>query len=70
MLSLNPPAKAILKQGNINVAAVAKIGKGTVFAVGDPWFYNEYLDGRKLPADYQNYTAAEGLVRWALGQAK
>ena len=69
-LNLNAPANAVLKQGDINVAAVAKVGKGTVFAVGDPWFYNEYLDGRKIPADYQNYTAAEGLVRWALGQAK
>ena len=69
-LNLNAPANAVLKQGNINVAAVAKVGKGAVFAVGDPWFYNEYLDGKKLPADYQNYTAAEGLVRWALGQAK
>ena len=69
-LNLNAPANAVLKQGNITVAAIAKVGKGAVFAVGDPWFYNEYLDGRKLPADYQNYTAAEGLVRWALGQAK
>jgi unsaturated rhamnogalacturonyl hydrolase len=69
-LNLNAPANAVLKQGDINVAAIAKVGKGTVFAVGDPWFYNEYLDGRKLPADYQNYAAAEGLVRWALGQAK
>jgi unsaturated rhamnogalacturonyl hydrolase len=69
-LNLNAPANAVLKQGNINVAAVAKVGKGAVFAVGDPWFYNEYLDGRKIPADFQNYAAAEGLVRWALGQAK
>ncbi|MGN6267975.1 MAG: glycoside hydrolase family 88 protein [Ginsengibacter sp.] len=69
-LNLNVPANAVLKQGNINVAAVAKVGKGAVFAVGDPWFYNEYLDGRKIPADYQNFSAAEGLVRWALRQAK
>lgn len=69
-LSLNSPAKAVLKQGNVNVAAVAKIGKGTVFAVGDPWFYNEYTDGRKLPPDYQNYQAAEDLVKWAIEQTK
>ena len=69
-LSLTPPAKVVLKQGNINVAAIAKIGKGTVFAVGDPWFYNEYTDGRKLPPDYQNYQAAEDLVKWAIGQTK
>ena len=69
-LSVNPPAKTILKEGNINVAAIAKIGKGTVFAVGDPWFYNEYTDGKKLPLDFQNYQAAEDLVKWAIGQSK
>jgi unsaturated rhamnogalacturonyl hydrolase len=69
-LSLNSPAKPVLKQGEVNVAAVAKIGKGTVFTVGDPWFYNEYTDGRKLPAGYQNYQAAEDLVKWAIEQTK
>jgi len=39
-----------------------------VFAVGDPWFYNEYVDGRKLPSEYQNYQAATDLVEWAIKQ--
>ena len=69
-LSLISPAVPVLKQGNLNVAAVAKIGKGTVFAVGDPWFYNEYTDGRKIPPDFQNYEAAEDLVKWAIKQTK
>ena len=69
-LSVNPPAITVLKEGNTNVAAVAKIGKGTVFAVGDPWFYNEYTDGRKIPPDFQNYQAAEDLVKWAIEQQK
>jgi unsaturated rhamnogalacturonyl hydrolase len=69
-LSLKRPAYPVLKQGNTNVVAVAKIGKGTVFAVGDPWFYNEYTDGRKLPPDFQNYQAAEQLVKWAIAQTK
>ncbi|HEY5369371.1 MAG TPA: DUF4350 domain-containing protein [Hanamia sp.] len=69
-LSLKRPAYPVLKEGNNNVAAVAKIGKGTVFAVGDPWFYNEYTDGRKLPPDFQNYQAAEDLVKWAIQQTK
>ncbi len=43
-----------------------KEGKGTVFAVGDPWLYNEYVDGRKLPAEYENFKAANDLVKWAL----
>ena len=41
--------------------AVAKHGKGTVFAVGEPWLYNEYTDGRKLPADFDNFKAAHDL---------
>jgi unsaturated rhamnogalacturonyl hydrolase len=49
--------------------AIARVGKGTVFAVGDPWFYNEYTDGRKLPADYENYNAARDWVQWLLLQA-
>jgi TonB-dependent SusC/RagA subfamily outer membrane receptor len=69
-LSLNSPAVPVLRQGNLNVAAVAKMGKGTVFAVGDPWFYNEYTDGRKIPPDFQNYPAAEDLVKWAIRQTK
>ena len=50
--------------------AVAKYGKGTVFVIGDPWLYNEYTDGRKLPVDFDNYEAANDLVKWLLTQAK
>jgi len=49
--------------------AVARVGKGAVFAVGDPWFYNEYTDGRKLPADFDNYNAARDLAQWLLAGA-
>ena len=49
-LQLKPPAQAVFTEGGDNLMAVAKFGKGTVFAVGDPWLYNEYTDGRKLPA--------------------
>lgn len=69
-LAVQSPASAVLKQGNANVVAVASIGKGTVFAVGDPWFYNEYEDGRKIPMDFENYKASEDLVRWVLVQMK
>jgi unsaturated rhamnogalacturonyl hydrolase len=62
------PAMIALKNINDNVIAVAKYGKGTVFAVGDPWFYNEYLDGRKLPKEFENYQAAEDLVKWCIEQ--
>jgi len=61
-----PPASIVLKNGNDNVIAVSKYGKGTVLAVGDPWFYNEYADGRKLPTEYENYAAATDLVKWLI----
>jgi unsaturated rhamnogalacturonyl hydrolase len=68
-LNVKDPAKAEYKNkaGDI-VTAVAKIGKGAVFAVGDPWFYNEYVDGKKLPAEFENYTAATDLAKWLLQQ--
>ena len=67
-LKLTDPAKAHFTDGHDVIMAVSKVGKGTVFAVGDPWFYNEYLDGRKLPAEYDNYDAAKDLVKWLLQQ--
>ena len=69
-LEVSTPAIMILKNGNDNVMTAKKYGKGIVFAIGDPWIYNEYLDGRKLPADFQNYKAAEEWVEWLLKQAK
>jgi unsaturated rhamnogalacturonyl hydrolase len=50
------------------IVATAKYGKGVVFAVGDPWFYNEYVDGRKLPPQFENINAANDLVSWVAGQ--
>ncbi len=69
-LSVKRPAVTILRQDDHNVVAVAKVGKGTVFAVGDPWFYNEYEDGRKIPMSFQNYKASEDLVKWAILRAR
>ena len=69
-ISVTSPAKAALTEGNDIIVAVAKYGKGTVFAVGDPWLYNEYTDGRKIPAEYENSKAANDLVKWLLKQVK
>ncbi|HYJ90025.1 MAG TPA: glycoside hydrolase family 88 protein [Pyrinomonadaceae bacterium] len=69
-LSLVPPARSIQDWNGNHVMAVAKFGKGTVFAVGDPWIYNEYTDGRKLPADFENFKAAKDLTRWLLEQTR
>ncbi len=69
-LNVTAPAKTILSKDGKNIAAIAKFGKGCVFAIGDPWLYNEYIDGRKLPMEYDNYKAATDLVRWALKEFK
>ncbi len=69
-LVIHPPAKVnAVKDGDV-IIATAKLGKGTVFAVGDPWLYNEYVDGRKLPPEFENYKAAEDLVKWLLKMKK
>jgi len=68
-MELKAPAKALISQDGDVIMATAKYGKGTVFAVGDPWIYNEYLDGRKIPAEYGNFSAANELVKWLLIQA-
>jgi unsaturated rhamnogalacturonyl hydrolase len=65
-LRLSDPAKARYTDKGDVIMATARIGKGAVFAVGDPWFYNEYLDGRKLPAEYENFNAANDLVKWII----
>ncbi|HZY35830.1 MAG TPA: DUF4350 domain-containing protein [Mucilaginibacter sp.] len=64
------PAKPVLKNKNgATIIATAKYGKGTVLAVGDPWFYNEYVNGR-LPRGFQNDKAANDVVKWLIAQTK
>lgn len=60
------PAKPVLRKDGYTVIASAKIGKGKVLAVGDPWLYNEYVSGKILSADYQNIEAADDLVKWLI----
>jgi unsaturated rhamnogalacturonyl hydrolase len=70
-ITVKGPAKAaVTKDGDVMIA-VAKVGKGTVFAVVDPWVYNEYTDRRnKLPVEYDTFDAAIDLAGWAVRQAK
>jgi len=67
-ITAKSPATTVLQDKGDTLMAVAKYGKGTVFAMVDPWLYNEYTDGRKLPATYDNYAAGRELVRWILEQ--
>jgi unsaturated rhamnogalacturonyl hydrolase len=76
-LALHDPAQPLLiadKQdgavGKDVIMATAHYGKGFVFAVGDPWFYNEYIDVKTPELAIQNRRAGENLVRWLLGMAQ
>ena len=67
-LSVQPPATAaVTKDGDV-IMATAKFGRGTVFVVGDPWIYNEYIESAKLPAEVQNMEGAREWVRWLNAQ--
>ena len=67
-LTLSNNARAVLKDGDAVIMAITRYGKGTVIAVGDPWLYNEYTNGR-LPADFENDKAANDLAKWLIAQA-
>lgn len=69
-LTLTGKAQSILELNGDKIMAVVKYGKGTVFALGDPWLYNEYVDGRKMNGLFQNHQAARELSAWLLSQAK
>ena len=69
-LTLSGKAKSVLDLNGDKIMAVAKHGKGTVFALGDPWLYNEYTDGRKMNNAFQNFQAAQELSAWLLSKAK
>jgi lysophospholipase L1-like esterase len=65
-LKLQKPAKIVLKEGKLVWMAEAHVGKGLVFAVDDPWLYNEYYDVRKLPSSFENGKAGRNLFQWLL----
>ena len=67
-IGLSGPAKALLQNEDYVVMATANFGRGRVFALGDPWLYNEYVDSRRIPAHYENHKASQELARWLLGK--
>ena len=64
-ITVKKPAEALLYSGSAVIIAEANFGKGKVVAVGDPWLYNEYVNGR-LPAGFDNDKAAADLVKWLM----
>jgi unsaturated rhamnogalacturonyl hydrolase len=72
-ITVSGPAKAVLnattEPKSDVMMAVAKVGKGTVYAVVDPWLYNEYVDRRNnLPVEFDGFSAAIDLAGWAIRQ--
>jgi hypothetical protein len=67
-IALSGKGWPVLKATNgATIAAIVKYGKGTVFAVTDPWLYNEYVNGR-LPEGFENDKAAADLAAYLLSQ--
>jgi PelA/Pel-15E family pectate lyase len=63
-MALQPPAVPLVVEDGLVLMAVSRVGDGLVFAVGDPWLYNEYMDHRRLPGEYDNARAASNLFAW------
>lgn len=66
VLATKDETAGILWNNDDLVMTVASYGKGKVIAVGDPWLYNEYIDHRRLPDDFDNLGAANDLVAFIL----
>jgi uncharacterized oxidoreductase len=62
-----PTYAALTDDGDI-ILGISKYGKGLVFAVGDPWLYNEYVDGRRIDTSFENFEASKDLASWLLKQ--
>lgn len=67
-IEVQSPAKMeVADKGDI-IMASAKYGKGTVFAIGDPWIYNEYIVNYRLNDTFQNGIAAIEFTDWLIAQ--
>jgi unsaturated rhamnogalacturonyl hydrolase len=42
-LKLSPGVEALFEHNGTPIMALAHAGKGEIFALGDPWIYNEYI---------------------------
>jgi len=65
-ITLSGRAEPVLTENGRVLMAETKYGKGYVFAVGDPWIYNEYIEHDLLPESFQNRRAAENLTQMLL----
>jgi hypothetical protein len=61
-LALSSPAVSVLTLGGKALMATSTKGTGTVFALGDPWLYNEYINSR------DNFRSGTNVIQWLLAQ--
>jgi len=61
-LSVRPPAEVVYRFQGDEIMALCRYGQGTVFALGDPWGYNEYIDF------FDNRTALSNVFRELLAR--
>jgi hypothetical protein len=69
-INLSGTAKPILTENGKVLIAENRVGKGYVFAIGDPWIYNEYIGHDRLPESFDNRKAAENLTDLLLKNVK
>jgi hypothetical protein len=69
-IRLTGKARSVLTENGKVLIAENNYGKGYVFAIGDPWIYNEYIDHDRLPESFDNRKAAENLTDLLLSHIK
>jgi hypothetical protein len=69
-INCRKPALPILVEEGQPLIAEASFGKGYVMAIGDPWFYNEYIGHLLLPEDFENTKAATNMVGLLLNKTR
>jgi hypothetical protein len=60
--TLVAPAQALFTVGGNAIISTALKGTGKVFAMGDPWVYNEYINSK------DNKPCVTNVMKWLLGQ--
>jgi len=68
-ITVSGAAKALVTDHGDIMISIAHVGKGAVLGIVDPWFYNEYADGRKM-GQYRGFEAAEDVAAWAVREAR
>ena len=69
-ISLTGTARPVLVENGKILIAENNYGKGYVFAIGDPWIYNEYIDHAVLPESFENKNVATNLTDLLISKAR